>query len=204
MDTLHDAVNVTVVGRANICACWWDTLRTEGMTSLNVLTVGLPPIHNLNLITRKYQTTWGIFYGTPGTCSLKILRSRKTHKGWGSIPDSRLKRYGTEHTVIWDCILDYDRKRKAVKDIMGTIAVRFNIDCGLDSNIVWILKVPDFCPGWCSSVDWVWAANQRVAGSIPSRAHAWVAGQVPSCGCVRGNHTPMFLSLSFSLPPLLS
>ena len=25
------------------------------------------------------------------------------------------------------------------------------------------------CPGWCSSVDWVQAANQRVAGSIPSQ-----------------------------------
>ena len=31
--------------------------------------------------------------------------------------------------------------------------------------------------------------NQRVAGSIPSRAHAWVVGQVPSMGCVRGNYT---------------
>ena len=30
------------------------------------------------------------------------------------------------------------------------------------------------------------------------RAHAWVAGQVPSRGCVRGNHTLMFPS--FSLP----
>ena len=34
----------------------------------------------------------------------------------------------------------------------------------------------------------------------PVRAHAWVAGQVPSRGCSRGNHTLMFLSLSFSLP----
>ena len=35
---------------------------------------------------------------------------------------------------------------------------------------------------------------------FPVRAHAWVAVQVPSKGCVRGNHTLMFLSLSFSLP----
>ena len=41
-----------------------------------------------------------------------------------------------------------------------------------------------------------WSENQRV------RAHAWVAGQVPSGGCVRGNHTLMFLSLSFSPLPL--
>ena len=38
---------------------------------------------------------------------------------------------------------------------------------------------------------------------FPVRAHAWVAGQVPSRGHVRGNHTLMFLSLSFSLPPPL-
>ena len=36
------------------------------------------------------------------------------------------------------------------------------------------------------------------------RAHGWVAGQVPSRGCTRGNHTLMFLSLSFSLPFPLS
>ena len=32
------------------------------------------------------------------------------------------------------------------------------------------------------------------------RAHAWVVGQVPSRGYMRGNHTLMFLSLSSSLP----
>ena len=32
------------------------------------------------------------------------------------------------------------------------------------------------------------------------RAHAWVAGLVPSWGHMRGNHTLTFLSLSFSLP----
>ena len=34
---------------------------------------------------------------------------------------------------------------------------------------------------------------------FPVRAHAWVAGQVPSGGRSRGNHTLMFLSSS-SLP----
>ena len=32
------------------------------------------------------------------------------------------------------------------------------------------------------------------------RAHAWVASQVPSSGCVSGNHTLLFVSLSPSLP----
>ena len=35
---------------------------------------------------------------------------------------------------------------------------------------------------------------------FPVRAHAWVAGQVPSGGHAAGNHTLMFLSLSFSHP----
>ena len=36
------------------------------------------------------------------------------------------------------------------------------------------------------------------------RAHAWVAGQVPSGGHMRGDHALIFLSLSFSLPSPLS
>ena len=35
-----------------------------------------------------------------------------------------------------------------------------------------------------------------------SRAQAWVAGQVPSRGCERANHTFMFLSLFLSPFPL--
>ena len=37
---------------------------------------------------------------------------------------------------------------------------------------------------------------------FPLRAHAWVAGQVPSRGHMRGNHTLVFLS--FFLPPFPS
>ena len=39
---------------------------------------------------------------------------------------------------------------------------------------------------------------------FPVRAYAWVAGQVPSWGHIMGNHTLMFLSLSFSFPSPLS
>ena len=49
------------------------------------------------------------------------------------------------------------------------------------------------------------SAGLQTKGSpiqFPVRAHAWVEGQVPSRGCLRGNHTVMFLSLSFSLLPL--
>ena len=49
-----------------------------------------------------------------------------------------------------------------------------------------------------------WPVHKRVAGSVPIRAQAWVAVQVPSRGHMRGNHTLMFLSLSFSFPSPLS
>ena len=39
---------------------------------------------------------------------------------------------------------------------------------------------------------------------FPVRTHAWVVGQPPSRGCLRGNHTLMFLSLFFSFPSPLS
>ena len=39
---------------------------------------------------------------------------------------------------------------------------------------------------------------------FPVRAHAWVVGQVPGWRHARGNHTLMFLSLSFFLPSVLS
>ena len=47
-----------------------------------------------------------------------------------------------------------------------------------------------------------WPANQGSPVQFPVRAHAWVAGQVPSRGSTRGNHTLMFLSLSLSSLPL--
>ena len=44
----------------------------------------------------------------------------------------------------------------------------------------------------------LWTTGSPVR--FPVRAHAWVAGQVPSWGCARGNHTLLFLSPSSSLP----
>ena len=44
----------------------------------------------------------------------------------------------------------------------------------------------------------LWTKGSLV--QFPFKAHAWVVGQVPNRGHVRGNHTLMFLSLSFSLP----
>ena len=47
------------------------------------------------------------------------------------------------------------------------------------------------------------SAGLKTKGSLvrfPVRAHAWVSGQVPNRGCVRGNHTLIFLFLSPSFP----
>ena len=45
--------------------------------------------------------------------------------------------------------------------------------------------------------------TKGLAVQFPVRAHAWVAGQVPSRVCVKGNHTLMFLTPLF-LPLFLS
>ena len=41
---------------------------------------------------------------------------------------------------------------------------------------------------------------KRLSVQFPVRAQAWVVGQVPSWWHMRGNHTLIFFSLSFSLP----
>ena len=56
---------------------------------------------------------------------------------------------------------------------------------------------------WLSGLN----ANLLTKGStvqFPVRAHACVVGRVPSGGCMRGTHTLMFLSLSFSFPSTFS
>ena len=59
-----------------------------------------------------------------------------------------------------------------------------------DGTLPWLV--------WLSGV----STGLRTKGSpvgFPVRAHAWVAGQVPSWGRTRGNNTLMFLSLSLPL-----
>ena len=71
--------------------------------------------------------------------------------------------------------------------------------CTLISNIL-------ECEQKCVLSPWlVWlsglSAGLRTKGSpvrFPVRAHAWVVGQVPTGGRVRGTYTLMFLSLSIS------
>ena len=60
-------------------------------------------------------------------------------------------------------------------------------------------KILILAPGWCSSVDWAWAMNQRVAGSIPSQGTCLGCGPGPQWGpCERQPHID--ISLLFSLP----
>ena len=56
-------------------------------------------------------------------------------------------------------------------------------------------------PGWCGSVDWVPAFKPKGRRFYSQAEHMpglWARS--PVRGHVRGNHTLMFLSLSFSLP----
>ena len=65
----------------------------------------------------------------------------------------------------------------------------------LNPQLAWLV--------WLSGL----STGVQTKGSLvrfPVRAHAWVAGQVCSRGHARGNHTLMFLSLSFSLPSPVS
>ena len=59
----------------------------------------------------------------------------------------------------------------------------------------WLVWFSGLNTGLRARRSWVW---------LPGRAHVWDAGQVPSGGHVKGNHTLMFLSLSFSFPSPLS
>ena len=73
----------------------------------------------------------------------------------------------------------------------------------LHHSAIRLVKSKLFLIALAGVAQWIERAGLRTKGSpvrFPVRAHAWVAGQVPSRGCVRGNHTMMFLSLSFSLP----
>ena len=54
---------------------------------------------------------------------------------------------------------------------------------------------------WLSGLS-VGLRTKGLSVRFPVRAHAWVADQVPSRGCMKGKHTLMFLS--FSLPSPLS
>ena len=60
------------------------------------------------------------------------------------------------------------------------------------------------CPGWCSSMDWAQACQPKGLRFNSKSGHRPGLWQLPSRGCMRGNHTLMFLYLSLFLPPFLS
>ena len=67
-------------------------------------------------------------------------------------------------------------------------------------------KHSHWAPGWCGLMDWALACELGVTGLVPGwgTCLGYGPGQVPIRGCVRGNHTLMFLSFSFSLSSPLS
>ena len=59
------------------------------------------------------------------------------------------------------------------------------------ASLPWLMRLSGLSAG-------LWTRGSLV--QFPVRAHAWVVNQVPIWGHTGGNHTLMFLSLSFSLP----
>ena len=71
------------------------------------------------------------------------------------------------------------------KKCIVTLTVRLNDNQKLYMPwLVWL-------SGWSARL---WTKGSPVRFLV--RAHAWVVSQIPSRGCMRGNHTLMFLSLS--------
>ena len=66
----------------------------------------------------------------------------------------------------------------------------------------WIKKLC-YSPGWCSSVDWAQAANQRVTGSIPSQGTCLGCGPGPQWG-PRERQPHIDVSLPLFFPPFPS
>ena len=83
-----------------------------------------------------------------------------------------------------------------LQNIFFTIAKKYQYS--------YVLKI-NFSPGWCGSVDWVPASLQTkgLLSDSQSRAHAWVAGEVPPVGVWKrkphiDDSLPLFLSLPSS------
>ena len=73
---------------------------------------------------------------------------------------------------------------------------------GEDIQAYRLLPIENHRAALAAAAQWIehWPVSQRSPVQFPLRAHAWVAGQVPTQGHMRGTLTLMFLSLSFSLP----
>ena len=85
------------------------------------------------------------------------------------------------------------------------------IKCKLhDSSLFCILKHPKHVLLCMKNIMLVWLSGlsaelrtERSTVQFPVRTHAWVAGQVPSWGCARGNQLMYLSHTDVSLPPSL-
>ena len=91
--------------------------------------------------------------------------------------------YGLEDFLSFFSLNDYLKRGPRPKYFRGSVQ-----DLGEGPWLVWLSGL---------------RASMQTKGSLvrfPVRAHAWVAGQVPSRGRARVNHTLMFPPLAFTLP----
>ena len=75
--------------------------------------------------------------------------------------------------------------------------------CGISFGVDYSILKLHFSPGWCSSVDLAWAANQRVAGLIPSQGTCLGCRPGPQWG-PHERQPYIVVSLPLSLSPFPS
>ena len=146
-----------------------------------------------NLCSRRFETSvtcWG-------------TRSASGAFTWATrgLPDSWVTHFENVHSI--NLHVDYEHIVSCVLAIIHLgvdwYAPRFS------KNITKETNKQNHGPGWCGSVGWnIVPCSKRLQVRFPVRAHAWVVGQVPTCGHVRGNHTLTFLSPSSCLPSPIS
>ena len=94
--------------------------------------------------------------------------------------------------------------KKSLKLMVSTLCNRFFffVFCVFVNELAYEkLKQPWLV--WLSGLSTILQAK-RLLVQFPVRARVWVVGQVPSRRRMRGNHTLLFLSLSFYHPSPLS
>ena len=147
---------------------------------------------------------WGLFITVQGgpTCCFPGVNSDSTVS-----PEFSYRKHCSTHPPTW---VESSHMTVCLREMHGVIVWRSDqtlepwfsnvvghiTSCGNPHVLMpWLVWLSGFGAG-------LWTKGSLV--QFPVRAHVWAVDQVPSRGRVRGNHTLMFLSLSFSLHSPLS
>ena len=112
----------------------------------------------------------------------------------------------------WDCagvgksrfpVVDMEKDKQVMNITVDLLTVSRTDKCEPTfANPVYLTIIKEKVSGWCSSVHWAWAVNQRVSGLIPSQGTCLgcrPVSQYRVCVCERQPHVgislPLFLFL---------